>query len=53
VLEINRLVELLKIPQDTVEKWLDKASAVELGEMAEESAQKVIDHLNKQIKGEK
>lgn len=51
--EIKRLVDLLKIPEETIDKWLTKASATDYAEMSEESAAKVIDHLNKQIKGVK
>jgi RecA/RadA recombinase len=49
--ELKRLIELLKIPAETIQKWLDKAAAIDLAEMNSDSAQKVIDYLNKQIKG--
>ena len=52
VAELTRLIELLKVPSETVEKWLTKADSGKIQEMTTEQAQKCIDHLNKQIKGE-
>lgn len=52
VKEVIRLIELLKIPEETWQKWLDKGNASNFEEMNAESIQKCIDHLNKQIKGE-
>lgn len=51
VAELNRLVELLKIPQETQDKWLDKAQAETFAEMPTESVQACIDHLTKQVRG--
>lgn len=46
--EINRLVELMKVPGETLDKWLDKAGAENWGEMPAEAIQKCIDHLKNQ-----
>jgi|SRR6185503_1127765 len=53
VAELHRLVELLKIPQETLEKWLDKANAETFDEFTETVVDKIIDSLNKQIQGVK
>ena len=50
--QIKHLIELFKVPEETVQKWLDKASASDLRDLPSDSAQKVIDHLTKQIKRE-
>lgn len=50
--QIKHLIELFKVPEDVVQKWLDKASASDLRDLPSDSAQKVIDHLTKQIKRE-
>lgn len=50
--ELIRLIELLKIPVDTTDKWLTKANAEKFDEMNTETIQKCIDHLQSQIKGE-
>jgi DNA polymerase III delta prime subunit len=52
VAELKRLVELLKTPPETVEKWLDKAQAENFAELPADAAAKCIDHLAKQIKGQ-
>lgn len=51
VAEIKRLIDLLKTPEETVEKWLKKAESESFDEMNHEAIQKCIDYLNKQIKG--
>ncbi len=51
VFELRRLVELLKVPEDTVDKWLDKAQADRFEEMPADAAGKCIEYLTKQIKG--
>lgn len=48
---LERLIDLLKVPSETVEKWLKKSEASTLDEMSESSIVKCIDYLNKQIKG--
>lgn len=50
--EILRLIELLNVPQDIWQKWLDKGNSDNWGEMTKESIQKCIDHLTSKIKGE-
>lgn len=45
VSEVNRLIELLKLPDGTVEKWLTKAGADEFQEMSTEQIQACIQHL--------
>jgi len=52
VSEIKRLIDLLKIPQETYQKWLDKAEAENFEEMTDEQINKCINHLNQQINGE-
>lgn len=49
VAELKRLIELLKTPTETTEKWLDKAMAESWKEMPADSIQKCIDHLKNQI----
>jgi hypothetical protein len=50
VTEINRLVELLKVDKETVDKWLEKANAENLAELNTTQAAKVIESLNKKLK---
>lgn len=50
IIEIKRLIDLLKISEDTVQKWLDKSSSETLADMQKESIQKCIDYLNSKIK---
>jgi GTPase SAR1 family protein len=50
--ELNRIIELLKIPEETIEKWLKKSESESLDEMKQEYIQKIIDHLTKQLTGE-
>lgn len=50
VLEIQRLVELLNIPKDTTEKWLEKANAETFAEFNTAQAAKIIDSLKSKIK---
>lgn len=50
VFELNRLVDLLKTPQDTIEKWLSKANAETFEEMTKEQVDGCIKHLKGLIK---
>lgn len=50
--EIERLIDLLKVPEETYHKWLDKASSESWADMQKESLQKCIDHLKSKISGE-
>ncbi len=52
VLEIYRLIDLLKVPRETYKKWLEKADADEWEQMTKADLQKCIDHLQTKIKGE-
>ena len=51
VKEITRLIDLLKVPEETYQKWLDKASSEGWEDMQRDSMQKCIDHLNSKISG--
>ncbi len=44
--ELNHLINLLKVPEDIWQKWLDKAQSDSWEEMPSESIQKCIDFLN-------
>jgi adenosyl cobinamide kinase/adenosyl cobinamide phosphate guanylyltransferase len=50
--ELNRLIELLKITEETIEKWLKNSDSETFDEMKSDHIQKVIDHLKSQVKGE-
>lgn len=52
ITEIKRLTELLKTPEETIQKWLDKANSEKFEEMPEKVIQKCIDFLKSQIAGE-
>jgi hypothetical protein len=56
VAELTRLVDVLKVPGDTVEKWLEKAQANSFGEMPTATAAKCIvwcqDQVNKKGTGQ-
>lgn len=49
--EINRLINLLHIPTESVQKWLDKNNAESFSEMTEDAIQKCIEHCKGKIKG--
>lgn len=50
--EINRLAELLKVPEEDFSKWLTKAQATEVEDLSQENADKMLKFLNAKIKGE-
>jgi hypothetical protein len=50
--EIKRIVDLLKISEEDLDKWLAKAQAVELEDLSQDNANKFLDFLNKKLKGE-
>jgi len=52
VREVLRLIELIKVPEETYQKWLDKAGSEKWQEMPKEAIQKCIDFLTSKIKGE-
>jgi hypothetical protein len=49
--EFNRLVELFQVPEESIQKWLDKANSGTVEEMSSENIDKCIDFLKKKIKG--
>jgi len=52
VKEIVRLIDLLKVPEEIYQKWLDKSGSMRWEEMPKEAIQKCIEHLQSKIKGE-
>lgn len=50
--ELKRLIDLLKVPSELVQKWLDKAKSETFEEMPESSILKCIEHLQSKIKGD-
>jgi hypothetical protein len=50
--EIKRLVELLKVSEETTQKWLDKANSDTWSDMQKDSIQKCIDFMKSKIQGE-
>lgn len=51
VAELKRLIELLKVPTELQDKWLDKAQAENFSEMPTDAIQACVDFLNKQVRG--
>jgi hypothetical protein len=51
--EVNRLIDLFKITEETYIKWLDKHNAESFEELSGDVIQKIIDHLHKQAQGDK
>lgn len=52
VSEIERLIDLMKIPQEITQKWLDKAESTGFREMSKSSIEKCLSYLKTKIKGE-
>lgn len=52
VKEIVRLIDLIKVPDDVAQKWLDKSQSERWEEMPKDAIQKCIDFLKSKIKGE-
>jgi len=50
--EIERLIDLLKVPEETYQKWLDKGNSDNWSDMPKDAIQKCIDHLKSKISGE-
>jgi hypothetical protein len=50
--EIKRIVELLKITEEDLDKWLTKAQAVELEDLSQDNAAKFLEFLAKKLKGD-
>jgi hypothetical protein len=53
VSELIRLIDLIKVPEETYQKWLDKNNAETFNDMTEECIKKCIEYLNSKIKGDK
>jgi hypothetical protein len=49
ITQLRHLIEVLKVPQDTIDKWLDKASADNIEELPTEIAAKCIEFLTNQV----
>lgn len=43
--QVNRLLALLKVPEETIEKWLKKGNSESWEEMPRKGMQAIIDHL--------
>lgn len=50
--EIIRLIDLIKVPSEVWQKWLDKASSETWEDMPKDAIQKCIDHLKAKISGD-
>jgi hypothetical protein len=51
VKELVRLIDLIKVPVEVFQKWLDKSSSERWEEMPKDAIQKCIDHLRSKIQG--
>ncbi len=52
VIEVQKLIDLFKIPEEIYIKWLEKHNAEMFEELTTEVIQKIIDHLKSKIQGE-
>jgi len=52
VKELLRLIDLIKVPVEIYQKWLDKSCSEKWEEMPKDAIQKCIDHLASKLKGE-
>jgi len=52
VKELIRLIELIKVPEEVYQKWLDKSNSEKWEEMPKDAIQKCIDYLKLKINGE-
>jgi hypothetical protein len=50
VAHLKRLIELYKEPEETVQKWLDKAKAASFAEMSKDIISKIITHMENRAK---
>lgn len=50
--EIGRLLSILKISEDEIDKWLSKAKAEQIGDLSKDQAAKLLDFLGKKLRGE-
>lgn len=51
ITELKRIVDLLNVPQATIDKWLAKSNSMSFDELPEDTILKIISHLKKQIEG--
>ena len=49
ILELKRLIELMNIPPETYQKWLDKAEAESWDEVSKNLMQKFLDAIKKKL----
>jgi len=49
VVEIEKLLSIVKIPDDTIQKWFDKAGVDKFADMTTDKAQGVIDFMRKKL----
>lgn len=49
--EMERLIELFKVPEATYGKWLEKHNAEDFQELSKDVIQKMIDHLKSKVEG--
>jgi len=52
VKELLHLIDLIKVPVEIYQKWLDKSCSEKFEEMPKDAIQKCIDHLKNKIQGE-
>lgn len=52
VIELKRIIDLLKVPEETVQKWLDKDNAETIEEMNYDFITKCLAALNLKMKGD-
>jgi hypothetical protein len=50
--DLLRLIDLLKVPSEIYQKWLDKSGSDTWEDMPRDAIQKCIDHLKSKIQGE-
>lgn len=51
VIEVKRLIDLFKVPEETFMKWLEKHQAEDWEELSSDVIQKIIDHLKSKVEG--
>lgn len=50
--EVQRLIDLFKVPEETYMKWIEKHNAETWEELSSDVIQKIIDHLKSKFKGD-
>lgn len=51
IAQLNHLVEVLKVPQEDLDKWLLKAQATEIDDLSADNAEKLIKFFKEKIDG--